>query len=128
MDMRFGNHQSGDLFLYERSRFRSAVISVIITSILTIGFGVVMRPVLSDLLYSQVTTLRVIAIILGLALVGMVVIWLYFVVRLIVRFYVYKDSLRERQKSLLPSGTALVATLLLVGSVPVIVWFFNPIA
>lgn len=128
MEMRFGDHQSGDLFLYERSRFRSAVIGAIITSILTIGFGVVMRPILSDLLYSQVNTLRVIAMILGLALIGVVVIWLYFVVRLIVRFYVYKDSLRKRRKSLLPSGIALVAVLLLVGSVPVIVWFFNPIA
>lgn len=128
MEMRFGDHQSGDLFLYERSRFRSAVIGVIITSILTIGFGVVMRPIQNDLLYSQVNTLRVIAMILGLALISIVVIWLYFVVRLIVRFFGYKRSLRQRRKSLFPSGITLVAILLLVGSVPVIIWFFNPIA
>ncbi|MNY64141.1 hypothetical protein D3C86_2012100 [compost metagenome] len=65
--------------------------------------------------------------VLGLALIGMVIIWLYFVVRLIVRFYVYKDSLREGHKSLLPSSITLVVILLLVGLVPVVVRFFNPI-
>jgi len=128
MEMRFGNHQSGDLFLYERSRFRSAVIGAIVTSILTIGFGVVMRPILSDLLYSQVNTLKVIATILGLTLIGVVVVWLYFVARLIMRFYVYKDSLQEGHKSLLLTRITLVTVLLLVGSVPIIVWFFTPIA
>jgi len=128
MEMRFGNHQSGDLFLYERSRFRSAVIGAIVTSILTIGFGVVMRPILSDLLYSQVNTLKVIATILGLTLIGVVVVWLYFVARLIMRFYVYKDRLQEGHKSLLLTRITLVTVLLLVGSVPIIVWFFTPIA
>lgn len=127
MEMRLGDHLNNDLFLYERSRFRSAVTGVVVTSILTIGFGVVMRPILNDLLYSQINTLRVTAMVLGLVLIGMVIIWLYFVVRLIVRFYVYKNSLRERRRSILPSSIAMAAILLLVGSVPVIVWFFNPI-
>ena len=128
MEMRLGDHLNSDLFLYERSRFRSAVAGVVITSILTIGFGVVVRPVLSDLLYSHVNTLQVTAMVLGLALIGMVVIWLYFVARLIVRFYIYKNSLQERHKSLLPSGIALVAILLMIGLVPVAIWLFNPIA
>ncbi|MCY1551785.1 hypothetical protein D9M68_881400 [compost metagenome] len=127
MEIRLGDHLNSDLFLYERSRFRSAVAGVIITCILTTGCGVVVWPVLSDLLDSQVNTLRVIAMVLGLALIGMVIIWLYFVVRLIVRFYVYKDSLREGHKSLLPSSITLVVILLLVGLVPVVVRFFNPI-
>lgn len=128
MEMRLGDHLDSDLFLYERSRFRSAIVGVVIMSILTMGLGVAVWRVLSDLLYSQINTLQITATVLGVALIITVIIWLYFVARLIVRFYAYRVVLREQHRSFLLSGIALGIALLLAALVPIVVIFFNPIA
>ena len=95
MEMRLGDHLDDDLFLYERSRFRSATVGVVIMSVLTMGLGIVVWRVVTDLLYSQITTLQIAATTLGVALIITVIVWLYLIVRLIVRFYTYRIVLLE---------------------------------
>lgn len=127
MEMRLGDHLDDDLFLYERSRFRSATVGVVIMSILTMGLGIVVWRVVTDLLYSQITTLQIAATTLGVALIITVIVWLYLIVRLIVRFYTYRIVLLEKCRGVLLSGITLAVALLLAALVPVVVIFFNPI-
>lgn len=127
MEMRLGDHLDDDLFLYERSRFRSATVGVVIMSILTMGLGIVVWRVVTDLLHSQITTLQIAATTLGVALIITVIVWLYLIVRLIVRFYTYRIVLLEKCRGVLLSGITLAVALLLAALVPVVVIFFNPI-
>ena len=127
MEMRLGDHLDDDLFLYERSRFRSATVGVVIMSVLTMGLGIVVWRVVTDLLYSQITTLQIAATTLGVALIITVIVWLYLIVRLIVRFYTYRIVLLEKCRGVLLSGITLAVALLLAALVPVVVIFFNPI-
>jgi hypothetical protein len=127
MEMRLGDHLDDDLFLYERSRFRSATVGVVIMSVLTMGLGIVVWRVVTDLLHSQITTLQIAATTLGVALIITVIVWLYLIVRLIVRFYTYRIVLLEKHRGVLLSGITLAVALLLAALVPVVVIFFNPI-
>ncbi|MNH50483.1 hypothetical protein D3C73_20970 [compost metagenome] len=127
MEMRLGDHLDSDLFLYERSRFRSAAIGVVITSILTMSLGVVVWPVLKDLLNSRINTLQITAVTLGVALIIMAIIWLYFIIRLFVRFYNYSKESQGRHRSPVWTLLALGLTLLFASLTPLVVFIFNPI-
>ncbi len=127
MEMRLGEHLSNDLFLYERSRFRSAVAGVIITSLMTMGLGMVVWPVLRDLLYSRIITLQTTATVLGIALIAMVFIWLYVIIRLIVRARIYSKGVRKRHRGLASIVVALGVAIVFAVAVPVVVFILNPI-
>ena len=127
MTMHLGEQIDDTMFLYERSRFHSAVTGVIITSILTVSLGIFVWPVLKDMLYSQFNTLQMTAVLLGGAFAVMVMIWLYFIVRLLIQFRGYIIASRKQRRSILLGCVALAIALLCAVAVPAVVLIFNPI-
>lgn len=128
MEMRLGDNLNDDLFIYGRSRFRSAVVAVIVTSMMTAGLGIFVWPVLRDMLQSQFNTLQTIALLLGGALIAMGIIWLYFIIRMLVTFRFYFASLRQRRSSAVLASTALGIAVLFIAFVPIAVLILEPIA
>lgn len=127
MTMHLGEQIDDTMFLYERSRFRSAVTGVIITSFLTVSLGIFVWPVLKDMLYSQFNTLQMTAVLLGGAFAVMVMIWLYFIVRLLIQFRGYIIASRKQRRSILLGSVALAIALLCAVAVPAVVLILDPI-
>lgn len=128
MTMHLGEQADDTMFLYERSRFRSAVVGVIITSFLTVSLGIFVWPVLKDMLYSRFNTLQMTAVLLGGVFAIMAMIWLYFIVRSLIQFRDYAATSRKQHRSILIGSMALAIALLCAAAVPVVVLIFNPIA
>lgn len=127
MTMHLGERMDDTMLFYERSRFRATVVGVIITSVLTMGLGMFVWPVLRDFLYSQFGTLQTTAMVLGGAFAVMVVVWLYSIVRMFVRFHSYSRNLQKFHRGRLLGSIALATALLCAVLVPVVIFVFDPI-
>jgi hypothetical protein len=128
MEMRLGEDLNDDLFMYERSRFRSAIVAVIVTSMMTTGLGVFVWPILGDMLDSEFNTLQTMAMLLGGAFAAMALTWLYFIIRMITRFYSHLTGLRQRHRRSTLAYVALCIAMSFVISVPIVVVVLNPLA
>lgn len=128
MEMRLGEDLNDDLFMYERSRFRSAIIAVIVTSTMTAGLGIFVWPVLGDMLDSEFNTLQTMAMLLGGAFAAMVLTWLYFIIRMITRFYSHLAGLRQRHRRNALAYIVLCIAISFVICVPIVVVVLNPLA
>src|SRR5664279_44591 len=86
------------LFAYERSRFHSAVTGVIVSSILTAALGVFVWPVLRDMNGRWSDMFQSAALALGGVLSVVLIVLLYFFLRLIVSFVHYSHGLRQHKR------------------------------
>lgn len=126
--MRLGDDLNDDLFMYERSRFRSGIVAVIVTSMMTTGLGVFVWPILGYMLDSEFNTLQTMAMLLGGAFAAMVLTWLYFIIRMTTRFYSHLTGLRQRHRRSTLAYVALCIAISFVIFVPIVVVVLNPLA
>lgn len=125
MEMHLGEQDDEYMFRYDRSRFRSSVIGTLFTSLLTVVLGGIVWPILRDMKSNWVETLHIAALALTGVLILMVLIWLYFVVRMVVFFIIHIRGSRVFHHSITPAWIALLLTIVVIATVPLTIFGLN---
>lgn len=123
--MHLGGHDDEYVFRYDRSRFRSAITGVLFTSLLTAVLGSIVWPILRDMRSNWVETLHTVALFLVGALLLMILIWLYFIVRMIIFFVIHIRGSAVFHHSVAPAWTALLVAIMVVATVPLVIFSLN---
>ena len=125
MELHLGGRDNEYIFKYDRSRFRSAIIGTLFTSLLTAVLGSIVWPILRDMRSNWVETLHTVALMLAGALIVMALIWLYFIIRMIVFFVIHVRGSAASHHSIIPACIALLAAIIVVAIVPLIIFGLN---
>ena len=113
------------LFIYERSRYRSAVGGVIICSILVGALGIFTWPIVRDMRSSWGDMFQSAAWILAAITLLAALVWFYFVLRMFVSGTRYLHGLKERQKGRAFTLIALIIACAFVAATPVAVFLLH---
>jgi len=113
------------LFIYERSRFRSAAWGVVICSLLVGALGVFTWPIIRDMRSTWVDMFQSAAWVLAVIALLSALVWLYFILRMFVSGIRYLRGLKEHHRSKVPALIAFAIASLCILAAPVAVFILH---